>query len=116
MPNTDPAASLVEEFVAELVRAVGPEGTGAGLGQTGRRVALLIDHLVRMHLPGAAGACPDCRANHNGKPCITWQATASILTAWTVERVETQYGWLHARYPTDPSTGKLQVAVIVAVQ
>jgi hypothetical protein len=97
MSNTDPATPLVEEFVAELVRAVAPDGPGAGLGQSGRRVALLIDHLIRMHLPGAAGACPDCRANRDGKPCITWQATASILTSWTTDRVETQFGWLRAR-------------------
>jgi hypothetical protein len=101
MSDTDPAAPLVEEFVAALVRAVAPDGPGAPLGQTGRRVALLIDHLVRMHLPGAAGACPDCRANRYGRPCATWQLFSAVLIDWTTDRVETQYGWLWARFPAE---------------
>jgi hypothetical protein len=101
----DPRARLVEDFTAELARAVSPHAVGGVLGEAGRRAALLVDRVVRMHLPGAAGACPDCRLPPD-RPCGTWAVIADVLAGWAPEQVDAEYNRLAIRYPaTVPALG-----------
>jgi hypothetical protein len=94
----DPRARLVEAFTADFARAVGAHGVGGVLGDPGRRAALLVDRVMRMHLPGTAGACPDCRATP-GRSCATWAVVADVLAGWEPEQVEAEYRRLSVRYP-----------------
>jgi hypothetical protein len=89
----------VEAFTAELARAVDEHAVGGVLGETGRRVAVLVDQVMRMHLPGSAGACPECRLPAGRAACGTWRVIADVLAGWEPEQVRAEYARLRARYP-----------------
>jgi hypothetical protein len=96
--SADPRARLVEDFTAELARAVDPDAVTGVPGEAGLRVALLVDRVVRMHLPGTAGRCPDCRPAPD-RPCGTWAVIAEVLAGWEPAQVIAEYRRLAIRYP-----------------
>jgi hypothetical protein len=95
----DPRLDLVEELVARLAVSVGrgdPALVAWLAGEPGRRVALALDGLYRMHLPGAP--CPDCRSNPSGRSCLTWSGLAATLAGWESAEVARKFGLLLRRH------------------
>jgi hypothetical protein len=94
--NSDSQLPAVDEFLAELVRSLA--GEDAVSGEPGRRLALMLDRLCRMHRPGAAGRCPDCRVSADGWACGSWAVMAETLAGCEPARVDREFGVLLARF------------------
>jgi hypothetical protein len=95
----DPRADAVLDFTTALPGAL------AGGGEQGRRVAVVLDRLVRMHLPGVAGRCPDCQVSADGRPCGTWMVLAELLVGWEPRRVDAEFWRLAGRHQTGVGEG-----------
>ena len=96
----DPRVTAVEEFLAAVARSVGrddPASVGWLAGEPGRRLALLLDRLTRMHLPDVAGLCPDCRPHPDGRACTTWAVLAETLAGSEPTRVDRDFRLLLRR-------------------
>jgi hypothetical protein len=93
--------TTVEEFTAALASSVAA-GTDNWCpdqpGSPGQRLALLVDRLARMHLPGTVGRCPDCRLNPDGRPCMTWTVLSETLTSVDDAGLGRAFGRLRSRY------------------
>jgi hypothetical protein len=92
--------AAVEAFTARLARSVGTDATeelGWLAGEAGQRLALLLHHLVGMHLPGVVGACQDCRWRPTGA-CMTWAAIADLLAGRETAAVRREFELLRRRY------------------
>lgn len=101
----DPRVPAVETFVSSLVRSVGREDPAALAwlaGDDGRRLAVMVDQLYRMHLPGVAGRCPDCRVPADGRACRTWGVLAGAVAGWEAAEVQREYAQLARRHGLSP--------------
>ncbi len=114
----DPRTALVDAFLLGFRRSLAEDGRVEGV--SGLRVTLLVDQLVRMHRPGVAGRCRDCRLSAGGGPCQTWATLADLLVGWEAARVEQEYRRLSAQYPASTpvpgsagSARRLRLAVMV---
>lgn len=99
----DPRVPAVEAFAAWLTRTTAPALPVTGdpadvaavqwaTGEAGRRLAVLVQLLVGMHLPDVAGCCPDCRDGDGG--CATWAVLADVLVGSESAVIDREYGRL----------------------
>jgi hypothetical protein len=102
----DPRLAVVEELAGRVAMSVGradPASLGWLAGEPGQRVALVLDRLCRMHMPEAAGRCPDCQPHPSGRACRTWDALAEALAGWESATVAREFRLLLRRYGEQPT-------------
>jgi hypothetical protein len=87
----------VDEFLAALVYSVARAESSVS-GEPGRRLALMLDRLCRMHRPSVAGRCPDCRVSADGWVCGSWAVLAETLAGCEPDRVDREFEALLARF------------------